>query len=260
MGLAATGNEAPVISRADRIFFSGFALATTATAFLGFTFTYFTPMLTGSYPDLSPFVHIHGWSFFLWYLLFPMQAVLIAANRSKLHMAFGRASVALALLMIVTGVFVLAVRMDDALSGDADGFLAFLRYVGSLIFSNILLFAVFYALAIRMAMKGRFQAHKRWIVLASSAGLGAALFRVFGFLFGPVAWADTGWVMATNAFMVSAMVFDRLFHGKVHPVYWQGLAFAIAVEAMLWPFPGNPVVAQLNSSLAWIGDYVRVIY
>lgn len=260
MGLAATGIETRLTPKADRVFFSGFALATTATAFFGFTFTYFSPMLTGSYPDLSPFVHIHGWSFFLWYLLFPMQAMLIAANRSKLHMAFGRASVALALIMIVTGVFVLAVRMDDALSGDADGFLAFLRYVGSLIFSNILLFAVFYSLAIRMAMKGQFEAHKRWMVLASTAGLGAALFRVFGFLFGSVAWADTGWVLATNAFMVSATIFDRLFHGKVHPVYWQGLAFALVVEAILWPFADNPFVAQLNSALAWMGEYVRVIY
>jgi hypothetical protein len=39
------------------------------TAFWGFSYTYFTPVLAGAYPKVSPAVHVHGWSFFLWFLL-----------------------------------------------------------------------------------------------------------------------------------------------------------------------------------------------
>lgn len=245
---------------ADRVFFPAFALLTTATAFFGFTFTYFSPMLSGSYPDLSPFVHLHGWSFFIWYLLFPAQAFLIAFNRTKLHMMLGRLSVVLAAVMVLTGLFVLSVRMDDALAAPGDPFMVFLRLVGAQILLNVLLFALFYGVAIRMALTNRFEAHKRLLVLASSAGLGAALFRVFGFLFGPVEWANTGWVLATNGFMLLAMLYDRVTYGRVHPVYWAGFALAVVAEAALWPFPGNPMVSAVNSTLAGIGELVRFVY
>lgn len=248
-------------TKADGVFFPLFALLTTATAFFGFTFTYFSPMLAGSYPEISPFVHLHGWSFFAWYILFPLQALLVTAGRLQLHMALGRLSVVLALVMVVTGVFVLAVRMDDALGGGAGNpFMDFLRLVGSQILLNVVLFALFYGLAIRMVMKGMLDAHKRWLVLASSAGLGAALFRVFSFLFGPAAWADTGWIIATNGFMLLAMAYDRVAHGRVHRVYLIGLAIALLAEAALWPFTGNPIVAAVNTALAELGAIVRFLY
>lgn len=249
----------PPRRRHESLFYPAFALATAATAFLGFSFTYFAPMAAGTYPTVSPFLHIHGWSFFLWYLLFPIQAVLLAAGRYSHHMALGRLSLALATVMVVTGFFVLSVRMDDALDG-GPGFLALLRKSGPLILASLLLFAIFYAAAIRMALTGRMEAHKRLMVLASSAGLGAALFRIFVNLLGPVAWADTGWMLATNVFMLAAIAYDRAAYGRVHPVYWGGLALALVIEALVWPFPGNPVVPAVNSALATIGELVKFIY
>ena len=258
--IAATPDPTAVRQASGRLFYPMFALATAATAFFGFTFTYFGPLSAGTYPPVSPFVHLHGWSFFLWYLLFPAQAILLARRRYAMHMALGRLSLALAAVMIVTGFFVLAVRMDDALAGGGPGFLEFLRQVGPLILSSLLLFALFYVGAIRMALTGRMEAHKRLMVLASSAGLGAALFRVFMFLFGPVGWANAGWALATNAFMLAAIVYDRAANGRVHPVYWGGLAIALAVEALAWPFAGNPVIPAVNSALAAIGEQVRHLY
>ena len=252
--------SAPARRRHESRFYPGFALATAATAFLGFTFTYFAPMAAGSYPAVSPFVHIHGWSFFLWYLLFPVQAVLLATGRYGHHMALGRLSLGLAAVMIVTGFFVLSVRMDDALAGGGPGFLDFLRQVGPLILASLLLFTIFYAAAIRAALTGRMEAHKRLMVLASSAGLGAALFRIFINLFGPVAWANSGWMLATNVFMLAGIVYDRAAYGRVHPVYWGGLSLALVIEALVWPFPGNPVVPAVNSALATIGELVKFIY
>lgn len=252
---------APATSRMSaRLFYPVFALATLATALFGFTFTYFAPIASGTYPAVSPFVHVHGWSFFLWYLLFPAQALLLASGRHSHHMALGRLSLGLAAVMVITGLFVLTVRMDDALGGADVAFLAFLREVGGLILVSLLLFALFYAAAVRAALTGRMEAHKRLMVLASSAGLGAALFRIFGALFGSAAWADTAWALAANGFMLAGAAYDRAAHGRVHPVYWWGLAVALAMEALVWPFPGNPVVPALNSALASIGEPLKVLY
>ena len=261
MATALSGAEAAAPRRRpESLFYPSFALATAAAAFAGFAFTYFGPMLAGSYPAVSPFVHVHGWSFFLWYLLFPMQAALLATRRHRHHMAIGRLSLALAAAMIVTGLFVLTVRMDDALAGPGDGFLMFLRSSGGLVLSSLLLFALFYGAAIRAALKGRMEAHKRLMVLASSAGLGAALFRIFMVAFGPAGYAVSAWPLATNAFMVAAMIYDKAAHGRVHRVYWGGLAIALAVEALVWPFPGNPVIPPLNAALAAIGEQIRFVY
>lgn len=48
-----------------RMFYVSRTLAISATAFIGFTFTYFSPMAAGTYPSVSPTIHLHGWSFFL---------------------------------------------------------------------------------------------------------------------------------------------------------------------------------------------------
>lgn len=42
-------------------------------------------MAAGTYPPVSPAIHVHGWSFFLWYLLLPTQAALILVNRHRVH-------------------------------------------------------------------------------------------------------------------------------------------------------------------------------
>jgi hypothetical protein len=60
----------------------GLALGMSVTAYWGFAYTYFTAVLAGTYPEVSPAVHVHGWSFFLWFLLLPFQALLIMTGLS----------------------------------------------------------------------------------------------------------------------------------------------------------------------------------
>ena len=60
--------------------------------------------------------------------------------------------------------------------------------------------------------------------------------------------------------MLAGIAYDKAAHGRVHPVYWSGLAFALAVEALVWPFPGTPVLPALNAALATIGEQVKVFY
>jgi hypothetical protein len=155
----------------------GLALGMSVTVYWGFAYTYFTPVLAGIYPKVSPAVHIHGWSFFLWFLLLPFQAFLMATGRRRTHMTLGGASVALAAVMVFTGILVASVRIDQGLSAtDPDEFTTFWKGFGQLIMYNMILFIGFYGTA--MARRDQPDVHKRMIVLASASVLPAAIFRI----------------------------------------------------------------------------------
>ena len=244
----------------DRLFYPIFALAMAITVLFGFSFTYFIPLTSGEYPRQAPFLHVHGWSYFIWYALFLVQTILIASGRTSLHMLLGKLSIALAVVMTVTGFFVLFVRMDDAMQGGGDGFMDLLRFVGALMFSEMLLFAAFYAAAIVKAIKGKFDEHKRLMVVTSSVGLAAALSRDFIVIFGGALWTGPGGFIATNLFIVAAMIYDRLTYGQVHRIYWICLSLALGTELMLSPFEGNYIVAALHQAMATAGEFLRPFY
>lgn len=53
----------------------------------------------------------------------------------------------------------------------------------------------------------------------------------------------------TNIFMLAGAVYDRAVHGRAHWVYWSGIDLALAVEALVWPFPrhANRASRQLGA-------------
>lgn len=220
--------------KTHRWFYLGLALSMSAAAYWGFAYTYFMPSLAGTYPPVSPAVHVHGWSFFLWYLLLPAQAFLIAGKRRRLHITLGGASVALAAIMIFTGVLVASVRIDQGLSAtEPDEFTTFWKNFGQLIMYNMVLFAAFYSAAI--AKRNRPQVHKRMIVLASATALVAALFRIIVGVAGFNWLATPGWVMSAAfflpvAFIGAGAVYDIVARGAVHRVYVVGLAALVGVH------------------------------
>ena len=172
--------ESNIPKHRDHVFYPALALLISVTAFAGFSFTYFGPIIGGSYPSAGVALHLHGWSFFLWYLLFPLQAVL-AKRRRRLHIGLGRFSIILVVMMVLTGFLVLTVRVEEAVrTGEPQVWLLY----GPLILSNLILFLMFYAAGIRMALANRLQAHKRLIIVASAIGLGAGFFRLILFLSG----------------------------------------------------------------------------
>ena len=92
--------------RTGESFYLLLVLAMTGMAFIGFWFTYFGPVFAGAYPQVSPLVHVHGWSFFAWYLLLPTQAGLIRTGRVRTHLFIGLCSIALGAVMILVGLIV----------------------------------------------------------------------------------------------------------------------------------------------------------
>jgi hypothetical protein len=214
----------------------GLTLSMSVAAYWGFAYTYFGPVLAGAYPAVSPAVHVHGWSFFLWFLLLPLQASLIATGRRRAHMMLGAASVALAAVMVFTGILVASVRIDQGLSAaEPDEFTVFWKGFGQLIMFNMILFIAFYGAAI--ARRREPEVHKRMIVLASAAVLPAALFRILVGLNDFFWLATPGWVMPAAfflpaVFVAAGMAYDRVAKGSIHRAYLVGLTVLVAVHGL----------------------------
>ena len=72
----------------DRRFFTGMAIASLLTAFVGFAPTYYLRGLSDA-PPLPTLVHVHGLLSTAWLLLFLTQASLVAAHRTDIHRRLG---------------------------------------------------------------------------------------------------------------------------------------------------------------------------
>jgi hypothetical protein len=242
-----------IYNKRDHIFYPALAILISATGFVGFSFTYFGPIIEGTYPPAGTALHIHGWSFFLWYILFPLQAILMARGNAALHMNLGKLSVFLVVLMTLTGLVVLTVRVEEAVRNG--GPQIWLLY-GPLILSNLVLFVSFYIAGIYMAIKSRFQAHKRLIIVASAIGLGAGFFRLVLFLSGFHPLSVPIGVLSCCIFIIIGILYDAITYRTVHPVYWVGLIVMLAVEVSLLPQVNGDLVAWLNQGLATIGEHL----
>ena len=230
-------------------------LAVSATAYYGFSLTYFGPMLAGEYPEASPTVHLHGWTFFLWYLLLPLQSGLIKFKRVAWHRLLGTGSVVLAVAMVGTGLVVIGTQMQASLQPDGS---PFWQAMGPAIFSTLVLFTLFYILGVR-ARRDR-DRHRRFMLLASAGGLGAAGFRIAAKFMGIGAAAGVVGILAPNLFVLVAMAVDWKRGRGIHRVYRYGLPFSVGLEAAAFLLTPTAVGHAVAEGLAWIGRLAAPLY
>jgi len=231
------------------------AVAIGVTVLAGFWFTYFSPILSGTYENVSPLVHLHGWSFFGWYALFIAQATLVRARNVRLHRTLGLWSIALATVMFVTGMIVVGVRMRDALASTEPSFWI---EAGPGVWATLMLFAGFYIAA--LLNRRDTPLHKRLMVVASAAGMGAATFRIILVAFGPSAWLMPVSITVTNLFILAGMVLDLYRERKVHPAYLVGLPICLAAELGVYYATPTPAGQALARGLAWVGTVFGFLY
>lgn len=244
-------------NRADHLFFSGLAILISMLGISGFWFTYFAPIIGQSYPPAGIPLHLHGWSFFLWLILFPMQALLIGRQQRILHRVLGKSSVFLVLLMTLTGLLVLAVRANEAaINGEP---LVWILY-GPLFFSNLVLFVIFYGTSIRMALTNRLQAHKRLVVVASSIGVAAGISRLVMFASGFHPLSIPIGMFSCGGFLIIGMLYDWVVHRILHPAYWVGFLVYILVMIPLLPQVSEANVEWVNQWLAALGGQLGFLY
>lgn len=219
----------------ERWFYFGLVTLITASVFVGFTQTYLPPApFAESGASLPVAVHIHGISFLAWYVLLVFQAVLVMRGAMRLHRKIGAASLVLVAVMVATGLFVVAVRMDGGLT-EGDQFWAAFSLV---ILSNLILFTGFFAAA--LGHRRRPDEHRRYILLAAAAGSGAAQFRNYMALFGPGLSAVPAGILFTNLFVLAALFGDRVIRGKFSRTYLIALPAIVLFECAMLGLASTP--------------------
>lgn len=231
------------------------ALAMTGTAYLGFWFTYFSPIFGRSYPDVSPIVHVHGWSFFIWYILLPVQAGLVRIRRVSTHRRLGMASLGLGAIMVVVGLIVSAVQV--ALAQRPDGS-PFWQLMALPILAIWLLFTVFYVAA--MVRRRNRVVHRQLIVLASAVALSAATFRVVLQIGGFTPATAVIGCLVPVVFVLAAMVYEHRRNGSISVLYAVGGAAMLVIISGAFALTLSPGYGVVERSAAWIGEVVSPLY
>jgi len=228
----------------DHKFYTGMAIAMLLIALVGFSRTYFLGLISGHATTITGrvpngTVHLHAFLFTSWLVLFILQTSLIATHRVKVHRKLGYFGVALAAAMIVVGVqlAVEAARLGAVPPGNNPwNFIA-------IPFGDITTFAGFFLAAV--LWRNDKDKHKRLMILASATLMSAPLVRWPGVLsVGPL----LSYVL-TLLFPIVAAVYDRRSRGRVHPVYWWGMALIALGVAVRVVLLGSPAWRHAMQSL-----------
>lgn len=206
-------------ARSDRLFYTSMALAAAAAVFVGFAPTYYLRPRFQAAP-LPVYLHVHGFVFSAWVVLFIAQAALVAARRTGLHRRLGWAAAVWAALMVAVGTLagVWSMQREIAAGFEAEALAFFLTPVSSM--------ATFAALVAAGLVRRRHpETHKRLMLLATLGLLDAAVARW------PVAFlaeSSVAFYAVTDLFIVAAIAYDAASRRAVSRVYlWGGLLIVV---------------------------------
>ncbi len=191
------------------------------------------------YPP-STMLIFHAIVMLAWYFLTASQARLISQSNFVLHKQMGMASIALVILMIVTGYVI----VSQALRNSAMS-IAGMSPAGSTIFPTMDLigFTLFYGLALANRKSGA--AHKRLMVLAGIMMLPPATARLgLSIGFEPLAG------VAAIGFTGALLIYDWRTRGRPHWASVLGVIVGVG---------GTPVRFVAGPSEGW-GELAKAIY
>lgn len=200
-------------------FYTWVAVCTFLIVLVGFARTFYLKVLFGTRP-LPFYLHLHGLIFTTWFVLFFVQARLIARYRVDWHRRLGVFGAVLAPLgaCMAAGVSIHAVRrsyLADPASLANINIRPFALDIGS-----SLLFVSLVAAALYFRRRGGI--HKRLMVLASCSLLLPAIGRIpLHFIMAGGLW---GLVALTEITPLACILYDTIKHRRLHPGFaWGGL-------------------------------------
>jgi hypothetical protein len=229
----------PVARKADRLFFTGMALASALALFLGFLPSYFHR--SAELPSLTLLYQLHGAFFTAWVALLVAQTALVAGHRTDIHRTLGVAGVVLAVVVFVVGVAVSVEtlrRNGGPPGGDPRRFFAI--PVGDII--------VFGALVSTAVVQRRHsEVHKRLMLLATLSLLTAAVGR---FLRQVGMGGAPNLFFGTDVFVLVLILYDLASRGRVHPATLWGGALVVGFKPLLYyVLSGTPAWLALADAL-----------
>jgi hypothetical protein len=203
----------------ERWFYVSTAMVALAIAVAGFAPSIIDQ--TSRRAPLTPLVVAHGAVFAAWLLIYLVQTLLAATSRVAIHRRLGAAAAGLVPVMVLVGfqTTVAMARRGFELSGDVDVDGDALR-AAVVNFGSLLDFAILVSMA--LVYRRRPDVHKRLMLLAVLGGLMPAPVT---HLLGHVG-ANRGLIVPILLILFfSGAVFDRIAHGRIHPVsLWAAVA------------------------------------
>lgn len=211
---------------AGRRFYLIMAALMAATIVAGFSRT--VPSALTTPPGLPLLLHIHGFVFLSWLVLFVAQPTLIGAGQVGLHRRLGWAGAVLAVLMVVMGVaatvFAIATHVVPPFFPPSI-FLA-MNILGVVFFGGLVAAAV--------VLRRRSEWHKRLMLCATVILLGPGLGRLLPMpSFGPAAPLVLFGV--ADLFLLAGPVFDLFTRRRIHPAYFWGVPTVLLSEILVGP-------------------------
>ena len=220
--------RAPSLARGrDGGFYTAVWIAAAVLVLGGFGRTYFlrTFFQTRALPLV---LHLHGALMTTWFVLFLVQARLVAAQRMRWHRWLGGAAVFVAPLMVGVGVLV-SVRAQRL------GHRPHSVTIEEGLYGGIMPFLVFGVLvAAALLLRGKGDSHKRLMLLATLSLVQAAVGRLpfdlvpsLGFL---REGAPLGLLSLDLLLVYGCVAWDTFQNRRVHPAFLWGLAPLLILE------------------------------
>ncbi len=230
-------------ARLTRRFYLGFALVAAAFVLAGFTRTFFLPLARRTF-SAPWFVYGHAALLLTWIALLVLQASLVVRRNLPLHRRLGRVAVGLIPCMVISAVVVANwATARDYRATPGDRIIAF--YFGELM--DMVMFGTFALFAYHQ--RNRPAAHKRLMLLATLALLGAAIGRI------PVIGTASNYI--TLGMLGAIVLVDYAGLRRLHPatlIGGLGLIIGIFTEEPLgatpqWLSLGKSIIARVHYGL-----------
>lgn len=204
-------------------FYVGSAVVLLLVVLVGFAPTFYLRAATA--PELSWQVVVHGLILTAWFLMFALQAALVAGRRTGLHRTLGWAGAAIGLAVIMSGAMATPYRMAElAAQGRLE---ALMPTAPIIVWSNtasIVAFAILLAAAV--VLRRRPDTHKRLMLLASITIIQPAFARIFRWpVFEAPGMAGVWLAVAASFVLVGVLIgYDLLSRKSIHPATVAGAA------------------------------------
>jgi hypothetical protein len=230
----------------ERRFYTFAGVAALLIVLAGFAHSFYLRAVIGPpvwAPAMSPLLHVHGLVMTSWFVLFLIQARLIATRRTPLHRQLGVFGGVLAATMLVLGT---VVAITQAKLGRTPGPPALQFLVVPL--GDMLVFGVL--IAIGLYFRNRVQIHRRLMLLATLAILGAAIARI------PIGLIANGGPLAffglTDLCIIVCVAYDTIKHRRLHPAFAFGALFIIASHPLRLMLAGTGMWMRFAT---WLTSY-----
>jgi uncharacterized membrane protein YozB (DUF420 family) len=228
-------------------FYVRLAAACVGTAVIGFTPTYWLPLVRGTL-NVSPVFHVHAAVFYGWTLLFLVQTWLAANRKVTRHRELGVFGVALATTMCFVGM---AAAITSLKHSTMDGFGVAAKAFTIVPVSGIAFFAVLFTVALLKVKQ--LDTHKRLMLVATVSLLQAAVGRWFVIFLAPVpldgapvgpppVFITVMPALVSDLLIAAGMVHDYRTAGRVHPAYWLAGGALVSLQVLRVP---------LSTTTAW---------